>query len=80
MPLAPPPPPPLVDVAYDGGPGRLRPRPTLVLAAAATGVAAGWLCTLGAVPAILGLLVAKHVLVAILLMGLGVDARGSRAS
>jgi hypothetical protein len=32
-----------------------------------------WLCTLGAIPAILGLMVAKHVLVAIVMMGLGVD-------
>jgi hypothetical protein len=34
----------------------------------------GWFCTLGWVPAILALMVAKHVLVAILVMGLGVDA------
>ena len=31
-------------------------------------------CTLGIIPAIIGLSVAKHVLVAILVMGLGVDA------
>jgi hypothetical protein len=33
-----------------------------------------WFCTLGAIPAILSLMVAKHVLVAILVMGIGVDA------
>jgi hypothetical protein len=45
-----------------------------VTATTATVVATAWLCTLGAIPAILGLMVAKHVLVAILVMGLGVDA------
>ena len=37
-----------------------------------------WFCTMGPIPAILALVVAKHVLVAILLMGMGVDrpARG----
>lgn len=34
-----------------------------------------WICTFGWIPAILALMVAKHVLVAILIMGLGVDAR-----
>jgi hypothetical protein len=34
----------------------------------------GWFITLGPVLAVLALLVAKHVLVAILVMGLGVDA------
>jgi hypothetical protein len=32
-----------------------------------------WACTLGWIPAILALMTAKHVLVAILLMDLGVD-------
>jgi hypothetical protein len=32
-----------------------------------------WFCTLGPIPAILAIMVAKHVLVAILVMGLGVD-------
>jgi hypothetical protein len=34
-----------------------------------------WICTYGWIPAILALLTAKHVLVAILVMGLGVDAK-----
>jgi hypothetical protein len=33
-----------------------------------------WLCMLGPIPAILALVTAKHVLVAILVMGLSVDA------
>ena len=37
-----------------------------------------WFCTMGPVPAILALVVAKHVLVAILLMGMGVDRRPAR--
>ena len=32
-----------------------------------------WFCTFGVVPAIAALMVAKHVLVAILIVGLGVD-------
>jgi hypothetical protein len=44
-----------------------------VAAALVTVLATGWICTLGVIPAILAILVAKHVLVAILLMGLGLD-------
>jgi hypothetical protein len=69
-----------VAVGDNDGPARIRLRLTQVLATAATVLATVWLCTLGVVPAILGLLVAKHVLVAILLMGLGVDARGPQES
>jgi hypothetical protein len=32
-----------------------------------------WFCTMGPIPAILSIVVAKHVLVAILVMGLDVD-------
>jgi hypothetical protein len=53
---------------------RLRLRLFQVLATVVTVLATAWLCTLGAIPAILGLMVAKHILVAILLMGMGVDA------
>jgi hypothetical protein len=45
-----------------------------VMATTITVLITGWFCTLGAIPAILALMVAKHVLVAILVMGLGVDA------
>lgn len=33
-----------------------------------------WLMTLGPIPGVIGVVVAKHVLVAILVMGLGIDA------
>ncbi len=49
----------------------LRLRLTQVAAALATILATAWLCMLGPIPAIIALLFAKHILVAILLMGLG---------
>lgn len=45
---------------------------------ALTVMVTAWLMTLGLVPAILALVTAKHVLVAILAMGLGIDARRCR--
>jgi hypothetical protein len=72
--LAPPPAPPRVALGDGDGIRRVHSRLTQVLAAAVTVLATAWLCTLGPIPAILGLMVAKHVLVAILMMGLGVDA------
>lgn len=72
--LAPPPPPPIV-VGDDDGLRRFRLRLLQVMASAVTVFATGWLCTLGAIPAIIGLMVAKHVLVAVLVMGLAVDER-----
>jgi hypothetical protein len=59
---------------HNDGLKRVRLRLFQVLATAVTVVATTWLCTLGAIPAILALMVAKHILVAILVMGLGVDA------
>ena len=73
--LAPPPLPPRV--ALDEGDDRLRRvrmRLWQLLLTALTVLITGWFCSLGWVPAILALMVAKHVLVAILVMGLGVDA------
>jgi hypothetical protein len=52
---------------------KFRMRTTQVMATLATLFATSWVCTLGAIPAIIALAVAKHILVAILLMGLGVD-------
>jgi hypothetical protein len=49
------------------GCGSCSPRRTVLIA--------GWFCTMGPIPAILSLMVAKHVLVAILVMGLGVDGQ-----
>ena len=73
--IAPPPAPPLASTGDDDRMRRFRRRLTLVAAASVTVVATGWSCTLGILPAIIALMVAKHVLVAILMMGLGVDAR-----
>ena len=44
-----------------------------ILAAIVTVLATAWLCTYGAIAAILALMTAKHILVAILVMGLGVN-------
>jgi hypothetical protein len=77
--LAPPPCPPVVGVGDNDGLRRFRMRLVQVSATTITISATAWVCTLGAIPAILGLMVAKHVLVAIIVMGLGVDApRGGR--
>ncbi len=46
-----------------------------ILASLATVAVTAWVCTFGWIPAILSLLIAKHVLVAIVLMDLGVDRR-----
>jgi hypothetical protein len=54
---------------------RLRLRMTQILATIITLLVTGWFCTFGAIPAILALMTAKHILVAILVMGLGVDAQ-----
>jgi hypothetical protein len=72
--LAPPTSPPRATLGDDDGLRRVRLRLFQVLATAVTVLATAWLCTLGAIPAILALMVAKHILVAILMMGLGVDA------
>jgi hypothetical protein len=72
--LAPPPSLPRLDLGDDDRSKRLRFRLMQIVATGVTVVATAWLCTLGVVPAILGLMVAKHVLVAILVMGIGVDA------
>ena len=78
--LAPPPAPPRVALGDDDGARRLRLRLTQLMATTVTVLATGWLCTLGAIAAIIALMVAKHVLVAILVMGLGVDSpRDARA-
>lgn len=71
--LAPPPRPPLV--AVDDGDGRRRVHHHLRIwtLTAITIIVTAWLCTYGVVASVLALAVAKHVLVAILAMGLGVD-------
>jgi hypothetical protein len=64
-------------VGDNDGLHRYRMRLLQVVATTMTLLATAWLCTFGPIPAILGLMVAKHVLVAILVMGLGVDAPGA---
>jgi hypothetical protein len=72
--LAPPRSPTLV--ALDGGDDlrRLRFRLWQVLITTITILATAWACTFGWMAAIIALMIAKHVLVAILVMGLGVDS------
>lgn len=70
--LAPPPGPPRVAIG-DSPQGSLRTRLRLILYTAITIFLTAWFCTMGPIPAVLSIVVAKHVLVAILVMGLGVD-------
>jgi hypothetical protein len=72
--LSPPPEPPRVTVADNDEARRFRRRLTQVMATLVTLLLTAWVCTLGVLPAIIALSIAKHVLVAILMMGLGVDA------
>jgi hypothetical protein len=53
---------------------RLQQRLWQLLLTLVTVLITAWCCTLGPIPAIIALMTAKHVLVAILVMGLGVDA------
>jgi hypothetical protein len=61
-------------VGDNDGLRRFRMRFVQVSATIVTLLITAWCCTFGAIPAILSLMVAKHVLVAILVMGMGVDA------
>jgi hypothetical protein len=72
--LAPPPAPPRIAAGDDDRAKKLRLRVFQMLATMATLLITAWVCSLGAIPAIIALVTAKHVLVAILIMGLGVDA------
>ncbi len=73
--MAPPEPPLQVTLADDDGLRRLRFRLWQISLSLLIILITVWFFTLGPIPGILALLVAKHVLVAILLMGLGVDSR-----
>ena len=73
--LAPPPSPPRLGLGDDDGLKHFRFRLVQIVATGVTILGTAWICTLGVIPAILGLMVAKHVLVAIIVMGIGVDAR-----
>ncbi len=70
------PPPPRTRL-YQGDDDRLkryRKGMTQIMATLVTLVATVWICTFGPIPAILALMVAKHILVAVLVMGIGIDA------
>jgi hypothetical protein len=75
MQMAPPQTPPLVALGDGDGLSRVRLRLWQIVWTAATVGVTTWICTFGWIPAILALLTAKHVLVAILVMGIGVDAK-----
>jgi hypothetical protein len=71
MSLTAPPRPPLIAIADED---RFNLRFRQIWLSALTILVTVWLCTLGWIPAIIALVTAKHILVAILVMGLGVDA------
>ena len=72
--LTPPPRPPRIALGENDRLRRLRLRLWHVNVSAIAALATAWCCTLGPIPAIVALMIAKHVLVAILVMGLGVNA------
>jgi hypothetical protein len=72
--LTPPLLPPRVALADGDGLQRFQHRLWLVWMTVVTILVTTWFVTLGAIPAIIALVVAKHVLVAILVRGLEVDA------
>jgi hypothetical protein len=80
--LVPPeaPPPVLVGVDDDGRLRRVHFRLWQIAMTAVTVLITAWFVTLGPVVALLALMIAKHVLVAILVQGLGVDAQKERGS
>ncbi len=71
--LTPPPAPPRVATGDNDGLNSFRMRATQAIATLITVVVTAWMCTLGIIPAIIALMIAKHILVAILMMSLGVD-------
>jgi hypothetical protein len=72
--MTPPPRPPRVALGEDDGLRRVRLRLWQINASAITVFLATWCWTLGPIPAIVAVMVAKHVLVAIVVVGLGVNA------
>jgi hypothetical protein len=72
--IAPPHRPLTVALADEGGLNRLRLRLFQLVMSFLTVLATTWFIMLGPIPGIIALTFAKHVLVAILVMGLGVDA------
>lgn len=73
--LAPPQPPTRIALAEHDGLARLNFRLWQVLVTTLTVLFTAWCITLGPIPAIVALVIAKHVLVAILVMGLDIYPR-----
>lgn len=74
--IEPPPLPPDIAIGENDRIRRVNYRLFQIVCCALTVFVTAWFCTLGAVPAILAIMIAKHVLVAILLMGSGIhDSR-----
>lgn len=73
MMIVPPDAPPRVALARDDGFQRLRVRTCQVSVSALTILGTAWCFTLGWAPGIIATMFAKHILVAILVWGLGVD-------
>jgi hypothetical protein len=72
MELAPPPKIPRIGLEDRPG-GKTRRNLHLIIYSAVTVFLTAWFCTMGPIPAIVAIVVAKHVLVAILMMGVGID-------
>jgi hypothetical protein len=72
--LAPPPMPPRVAVADHDGLDRVHFRLWQIMVTAVTVLLTVWCFTLGPILGIIALMVAKHVLVAVLVMGMDVQA------
>jgi hypothetical protein len=73
--IAPPDRPPLVALSDDDGRmGRLHLRLWQWWCTLITVALTAWISTMGPIPAIIAIVTAKHVLVAIYVMGIGVDA------
>jgi hypothetical protein len=73
-----PPLPPLVALDDNDGRNRLQVRLWQIWLTILTVLATAWLISLGPIPGIIAVVTAKHVLVAILVWGLGVDSPAER--
>lgn len=71
--LAPPPSPPCAALDDNDDGQRFRMRVVQGTTTVITVLGTAWVCTLGVIPAIIALMTAKHILVAVLLVGLKVD-------